>query len=65
MVQDSSRQARGEISLGRSDELIDEAGEESFPASDPSATWSGEDPRDVNPNPADYVGAARSARRAR
>jgi hypothetical protein len=53
MVEDSSRQAREEISLARSDELIDEAGEESLPASDPPATWSGEDPRDVNPNPAE------------
>jgi hypothetical protein len=51
MVEDSSREAREEVSLIHSDELIDEAGEESFPASDPPATWSGEDPRDVNPNP--------------
>jgi hypothetical protein len=29
------------------DEAVDEAGEESFPASDPPSTWSGEDPRDV------------------
>jgi hypothetical protein len=53
MVEDSSRQTREEISFARSDALIDEAGEESFPASDPPATWSGEDARDVNPNPAE------------
>jgi hypothetical protein len=26
--------------------MIDEAEEESFPASDPPTTWSGQDPRD-------------------
>jgi len=31
------------------DQLIDEAGEESFPASDPPATWSGTDRRDPAP----------------
>lgn len=35
--------------LGRRDALVTEAGEESFPASDPPSTWAGQDPRDAGP----------------
>jgi hypothetical protein len=38
---------------GPVDDMIDEAGRESFPASDPPATWSGVDPRDLEVGPAD------------
>jgi hypothetical protein len=31
---------------GHSDGMVDEAEEESFPASDPHSSWSGQDPRD-------------------
>jgi hypothetical protein len=48
MAEHSRGQGNERISPIDSDELIDEAGMESFPASDPPATWSGEDPRDVN-----------------
>ncbi len=33
----------GEVAHSRGDALVDEASEESFPASDPPASWSGMD----------------------
>jgi hypothetical protein len=48
VAEQPSHQGTGETFPLRSDELIDEAGEESFPASDPPATWSGMDQRDAN-----------------
>jgi hypothetical protein len=39
----SSEQSRAD----HANEMIDEAEEESFPASDPQTSWSGQDPRDV------------------
>jgi hypothetical protein len=54
MVEHSSRMEHSSRVEGsgtphaRADESIDEAGKESFPASDPPATWSGTDRRDVN-----------------
>ncbi len=38
---ENSRERRLSDSI---DTLVDEAGEESFPASDPPATWAGRDP---------------------
>jgi hypothetical protein len=48
---------RGPTGLGPEpapvDDMIDEAGKESFPASDPPATWSGVDRRDLEVGPTD------------
>jgi len=48
MAEDSAVPDAGASGPARSDELIDEAGKESFPASDPPATWSGVDRRDMD-----------------
>jgi hypothetical protein len=48
MAEESPLPQSGGSSPARSDELIDEAGKESFPASDPPATWSGVDHRDMD-----------------
>jgi hypothetical protein len=44
MAFDPRRQAGHGRPLNASDESIDEASDESFPASDPPSTWSGGDP---------------------
>ncbi len=43
MTQHRSGQAEPVVSLNADDEAIDEAGDESFPASDPPSSWSGGD----------------------
>ncbi len=48
MVEDRASRTRVQSTGTRNDALIDEAGKESFPASDPPSTWSGEDPRDLD-----------------
>lgn len=45
MAEDRAPDERAQGTRARVDELIDEAGRESFPASDPPSTWSGEDRR--------------------
>jgi hypothetical protein len=55
MAQGRGRLSTTRISPSSSDEAIDEASEESFPASDPPSTWTGgdtqetEDDREVHP----------------
>ncbi len=49
MVEDRTSGSGDEPSGTHDDELIDETGMESFPASDPPSTWSGEDPLDIGP----------------
>ena len=45
MAEDRAPDERALSARSRADEQIDEAGRESFPASDPPSTWSGEDRR--------------------
>jgi hypothetical protein len=47
MADDKVAQSAGDESRIRLDEGVDEVGKESFPASDPPSSWSGEDPRDM------------------
>jgi hypothetical protein len=51
MAPDASRPAGLGSPLNASDESIDEASDESFPASDPPSTWSGGDPTDDDEGP--------------
>jgi hypothetical protein len=53
MALDASRSAGLGSPLSTSDESIDEASDESFPASDPPSTWSGGDPTDADEGPAE------------
>jgi hypothetical protein len=46
MADDRVAQHADDESHAQQDEGVDEAGMESFPASDPPSSWSGEDPRD-------------------
>lgn len=48
MVERSNVHTSPGVSPANADEMIDEAGKESFPASDPPATWSGREPRQRN-----------------
>jgi hypothetical protein len=47
MAQGPSRLSTTRISPSSSDEAIDEASEESFPASDPPSTWTGGDSQET------------------
>jgi hypothetical protein len=47
MTEEPAEPESEKVGPARSDQLVDEAGRESFPASDPPATWSGVDHRDM------------------